>query len=222
MSAQAVIGDLGVGFGCVAFGLARPVADTPSAASLWESLVAASERPDRGAGHRAVALSQGGAQLAVRRHPPRILGFEVPAEWQFALVHAPSLHRTPPTVRNAIPRTVHTMKHARQAALTAALAVALERGDANLLRDTDEDAIVLPAAGPALPGLFPTVAAARAAGACLVGVDPETHIIAALCASPSDAREAAEAMTETLAAHRAEAASLICGIAPLNPTLESR
>lgn len=222
MSAQAVIGDLGVGFGCVAFSLARPTTDTPSAVSLWESLVAASARPDRGAGHRAAALSRGGAQLAVRRHPPRILGFEVPAEWQFALVHAPSLHGTPPTVRNAIPRTVHTMKHARQAALTAALAVALERGDADLLREADEDAIVLPAAGPALPGLFPTVAAARAAGACLVGIDPETHLIAALCASPSDAEASAQAMLEALTAHRAEAASVHCGIAPLSPMQESR
>ncbi len=196
----AVVGDFGVGFGALAFAL------TPTAHPTYQALLDAQSTPHPSAGnggsatpYRDAARAQGGIHLGVQRHPPVVVPIRPPTTWAAVVLPLPTTNAAP--LRNALPRTVHTMKHARQAALTAALALGLQSADVELIRTADADAIVDPAIGPQIPAYFPCQSAARAAGAVLVGIDPESRLLVCLCPSLSVAHDAADAIVATLRAH---------------------
>lgn len=193
-----VVADVGVGFGAIAIALDAPARD-PDAA-LDEA-------------HARAAAVEGGVQLALSQHPPIVRSLGAPPWWVVRIEARDAL--TPRQVRNALPRDVALMKHARQAALAQALTLAFERQDLELLHHAAGEAIVEPALGPKVPGYFPAKAAALAAGASLAAFAGRDGCIVAICGSSDSAQAAHRAAAEAFAAHRVDVESLIARIAPL-------
>jgi len=198
----AVVSNLGVGFGMLAIAL-----DTPA-----QQEVSGSEE------ERAATL-RGGVHLGVSQHPPIVAAIAAPPWWVCRVVLDPEFG--PRRVKNALPKDIPLMKHVRQAALAAGLALAFERQDIDLLRSVASEAIVYPALAPLLAGCFPAHRAAEQAGAALCGLSDRRGALAALCETETIAELVAAAVTESLALHQIRSEAQLDRIAPLVPAIAS-
>lgn len=195
-----VLADLGTGFGMLAVALDAPFRERRSSSHD---------------AHVAVAASRGGVQLAVSQHPPVVRALNAPRWWVVRLQPASRLDHA--AFRNATPRDVNVMKHARQAALSAGMVLAFERGDLALLHEAGGEAIIEPAVGPMVPGFFPARAAALEAGAAICSLCDRDGTIGAICGDEATAHRVAAAATQALDAHRLASDVLVAAIAPEVP-----
>lgn len=229
-AAHVVISDLGPTFGMLAFGLDALVADTGADDPLigLAATVAASHDPNSDAGleallaadrvgnrhpraHACAAALRGGAWFSASQHPAR--ADQLSVSGLVGVLVTPEFDFDPKTLTNALPRQVHTQKHARQSAIAAGLVRALERGNLDLVAAIFDDALIGPSVGSYLPGYHPSVVAARSAGALMVGLSNRGPAIGAICRDDGSAAAVADAIASALEGHAVPHRSVVSPVA---------
>lgn len=146
------------------------------------------------------ACAGDGAGWAIDLHPPRALSLRPALAW-IALC-TPEVTWGPRRRRDASPREVAWMKHARQMARAGALGHLLCQPDASAdsLRAAFEDA-VSDGFDALFPGMHPALRGARRAGALGSWMSGTGPTLCAYARGESEASAAADAMIDALEAH---------------------
>ncbi len=165
--------------------------------------------------HVALAAASGLPAIAVRSFPPSAVTIALPDAWRVVIV-TPDLVWDQAAAHRALVRAPHAGAALRARVATAGLVLALERGDAELLRRADDDRIVAHALSRLIPGLHPVLAGARAAGALLAGPDGAGPGVAALCADLEVAADVGAACVTAWRAHAITSTAAVRrpGVAP--------
>jgi homoserine kinase len=166
----------------------------PKAELLEAALEAESVVAGRHADNVAPAL-YGGAVLVLAAEPVRVVPVRVHPTLRFVVV-SPNYEVATAHARSVVPPQVARGDAVSQAAALGALLLGLERGDADLLRDSMQDRIAEPHRLPLYPGYPEARAAALEAGAAGVAVSGAGPAIVAVCLA---AAEVGKAMREAYA-----------------------
>lgn len=227
--AHVVISDLGPTFGMLAFGLESTASEDPLVALAAEvsgelerdSAVALDEllRRDAAGGrhprsHACAAALRGGIWFSATQHPAR--PERIDASGLVGVLVTPEMPFDPKTLTNALPRQVHTQKHARQSALAVGIVRALGAGDYERVGELFDDALVGRAIGSHLPGYHPAVTGARSAGALMVSLSNRGPALGAICDGDAAAEEVRDAMCAALEAHSLSCHSVVSPVAALD------
>jgi homoserine kinase len=141
----------------------------------------------------------GGAVVVLGTEPLRYVRLEVHASLRFVFV-TPGYGVLTAQARAVLPATVSRADAVGQAARLAGLVLALERGDAELLRASICDRVAEPSRIPLYPGFGPARQAALAAGAYGVAVSGAGPTLVAVVGEP----QAAEVARAVAAAYERE------------------
>jgi homoserine kinase len=124
----------------------------------------------------------GGAVLVCGLDPPRLTRFRIHPSLAVVLV-TPAYQVETAKARAVLPREIPRADAIAQAAHLGALVLALERGDADLIRSSMVDRIAEPARTPLYPGYLDAKSAALEAGAAGVAVSGAGPTVLALAAA---------------------------------------
>lgn len=168
----------------------------------------------------AAALGRGGG-WTVDLHPSFAISLPIAPGW-VALCRPELPAWSARARRDAGPKQVPLMKHARQAARAGALGHLLcdEGAPDALVRVAFEDAVAEPGLGALFPGLHPALRGARRAGALGSWMSGAGPTLCAFARTRDAADASGEAMRDALAAHRIECAHEVVAIATPEPREE--
>jgi homoserine kinase len=142
----------------------------------------------------------GAPVVCAAQHPPAVFVLRTPSPlWLTVALGAWPFDRD--AWRRAMPANIATGRLLDTLRRAAALAPAWERGDTGALGALLEDRLFAPAIGAQIPGFFPTLRAAREAGAFAAAMAGGGGALCALSVDEATAGRVAAAMRATLDAH---------------------
>ena len=168
------------------------------------------ERMACGSAHadNAAPCLYGGFVLIRPGDPPEVIPLRVPETLACAVVR-PHVEVETRKARELMGDSISLRAGVQQWGNTAALVVAMFRGDLALLARSLEDAVAEPIRAPLIPGYAATKAAALGSGAIGANISGSGPSIFALCHGRDSAEKTADAMMEALAKEGLEADRIV-------------